>query len=490
MRLRDLLEAVGYTCLQGDIDTEIHGISQDNRKVEPGNLFICIAGSRFDTHELTMEIAARGAAAFVAERPVEAPSGTAVVLVESCRAAMARIYAAFYGYPARGMKLVGITGTKGKTTTAQMIVSVLKAGGLKVGSIGTNGTDYDGKHIENGNTTPDSYEIQRHLRGMADAGCQAVVLEVSSQAEKMHRVDGLEFDYSIFTNISPGDHVSPTEHKDFAEYMECKSMLFDHSKVAFVNRDDENWEKIVEGRSCRAFTYGCSPEADYRAEILEKAQVHGLPGLRLVTSGQDSGEYLVNMPGLFNGYNALAAVCIGRAFGISQEKMQEALCRLYIPARLEMVYVSDKLSVCVDSAHSGYSMQHLIEALREYHPKRVIVIFGCGGNRSRDRRFDMGEVCGNLADFSIVTTEHNRFETFESIVRDIREGLGRTKGSYMVIEDRAAAIRYAIERAQDGDMIAVTGLGHDKHQAISGKNVPFDDVAFARATLKEFGYLQ
>ena len=489
MNLKYLLGNLPYTCLQGSAETEVSGVSHDNRTVREGDLFLCISGARFDTHSLAMEIGQK-AAALIVERPVEAPEGVTVIRVESTRKAMAQVYAAYYGYPARRMRLIGITGTKGKTTTAQMIVAVLKAGGLKVGSIGTNGTDYDGRHFENGNTTPDSYDIQRHLCQMADAGCEAVVLEVSSQAEKMHRVYGLEFEYSIFTNISAGDHISPTEHKDFAEYLSCKSALFAQSRVAFVNRDDENWKEIVKGHSCQVVTFGCTEEADYQARVLEKASVRGLPGLRLITAGKDEGEYLVNMPGLFNGYNALAAVCVGRAFGVPGEKIREALQRLYIPARLEMVYVSQRLSVCVDSAHSGYSMEHLIEALREYHPKRVVVIFGCGGNRSRDRRFDMGEICGKMADFSIVTTEHNRFESFETIVRDIKEGLGKTAGSYMVIENRAEAIRYAIERAEEGDMIAITGLGHDKHQSIAGKNIPFDDVAFARETLKEFGYLQ
>ncbi len=486
MKLAKLLNNLKFEHLQGTLPDEVEGICRDNRKVTAGDLFICIAGDRYDTHKDAEAISAL-AKVLIVERPVEVSGDTAVLLVPSTREAMAEIYAAYYDYPAKELKLVGITGSKGKTTTAHMVLAVLEAGGYKVGSIGTTGAYFDGKHIELNNTTPDSYDLQRYLRDMVDAGTEIAVLEVSSQAEKLRRVEGLVFDYSIFTNIAPGDHIGPAEHEDFADYLACKSRLFGHSRTAILNRDDARWEEILADHTCEVLTYGTDPAADYQVRISDTV-VDGAPGLLMETSGLDSAEYYLNRPGHFNGLNALAAICVGKAFDVPTPAIAEALRTLYIPGRLEMIFSTDELKVCVDNAHNGFSLRHFFEALPVYQPERIIVVFGCGGDRQRDRRFEMAQISGSSADLSIVTSQHNHYESFESILRDIEVGLAKTDGKYVVIEDRREAIEYAISQAKAGDLIGITGLGRTKHQSVNGRNVPFDDVATALEFLEKYGW--
>lgn len=491
LKTSNLLAKLDYTLLQGKIPAEVSGICQDNRKIEPGNLFICIKGDRFDSHTVIEDIVAKGAGLLVVERPPELPAvapdgGTVpVILVPSTRIAMARIYAARYGYPAERIKLIGITGTKGKTTTTHMVHAVLEAGGFKVGAIGTTGVDYADQHISTQNTTPDSYDLQRYLRDMVDAGCEIAVIEVASQAELLHRVEAIEFDYSIFTNIAPGDHIGPAEHTDFADYLRCKSRLFGHSRVAFVNRDDSHWRDIVAGHDCRVYTYGTDPAADFRIPTIEDTPVHGLPGLRFTVGDH---EYRLNRPGHFNALNATAAICVGHAFGVAPDIMAMALENLYIPGRLELIFSSPELKVCVDNAHNGYSLLHFFEAVRAYGPQRTVVVFGTGGNRQRDRRFEMGRIAGNSADLSIVTSQHSRYESFATILADIEVGLAEATGEYLAIEDRREAIEYVIRNARPGDFIGITGLGRTKYLSINGQNVPFDDVATALEFLKKYGW--
>ncbi len=488
MELHKLLQDIDYQLLQGQLPETVTAICRDNRQVTPGCLFLCIQGDRFDTHEVAADIVAKGAALLLVERAVDVPSEATVLQVLSTRIAMAMIYANFYDRPASKLQLVGITGSKGKTTTCHMVQAILEAGGYKVGTIGTSGVYYDGKHVEVHNTTPDSYELQRHLRDMVDAKVEIAVLEVSSQAELLHRVYGLTFDYSIFTNIAHGDHIGPSEHKDFADYLRCKRMLFGQSRRAFLNRDDAHWREMAAEQACEIFTYGTSPEADYQALEIEDTDVHGMPGLRMQTGGLDAHEYFLNRPGHFNALNALAAICVGQAYRVPAEVMAEALATLYIPGRLELIFVSDELKVCIDNAHNGFSLKHFFEAIPAYEPKRIVVVFGCGGDRQRDRRFEMGEISGSSADLSIVTSQHNHYEAFASILQDIKVGLAKTSGQYVVIEDRREAIEYAIREAKAGDFIGITGLGRVKYQSVNGKEIPFDDAATALEFLAKYGW--
>lgn len=492
MKMDKLLERISYTVVQGSLDGEVTGISHDNRKVQPGDVFICIAGARFDTHNCVKEIAEKGAALIVTEREVEAVEGAAVIQVEDTRKVLPLLACAWYGYPAEQMITIGITGSKGKTTTTHMLADMLREAGHNVGTIGTNGAIYGSEMFELNNTTPDPMELQMYLHQMAEAGCTHVVIEVSSQGMKQCRVDGFTFDYAIWTNISEGDHVGPNEHKDFAEYLYCKAQLLNQSKLGLVNIDDVHVPALKELLHVPYITYSTKAEADYTASDLNKTFEDGKPGLRFEVTGSNglTGEIRLNLPGDFNEYNALAAVCVADCLGVTIEEMNRALAQITIKGRFDIVYDGEEFKVCVDFAHNGYSTRNHLEALREYRPKRLVCIFGADGNRSKSRRYEMGEASGRLADLSIVTAGHNRWETFDQILADIHVGLDKTDGAYIVIPNRQEAIRYAISHAEKGDFITILGLGHETYQEENGVKYPHSDTEFVKQVIQELGLAQ
>ncbi len=488
MKIKELLERVSYQLLQGNLEQEITGYSHDNRQVKKGDMFICIKGARFDTHECVQEVAAKGAKMIVTERPISVPGDVTVILVDDTRKISPLLAAAFYGYPAEKMVTIGITGSKGKTTVTHMLADILRKSGKNVGTIGTNGAIIGKQIYELNNTTPDAQEVQMYLRMMVDAGCTHAVIEVSSQGMKQHRVDGITFDYGIWTNISEGDHIGPNEHKNFEEYLYCKAMLLQHSKQAFVHIDDSHVDALMRYVTVPVVFYGYDKKADYRAKAVEKTycEEKGEPGLHFHVEGKCQMDIQVNMPGEFNVMNALAAVCVADTMGVSEKVINEALTHLNIKGRIDMVY-RGAFSVCVDFAHNGYSTRNLLEALREYRPKRLVCVFGADGNRSKSRRYEMGEASGKLADLSIVTAGHNRYEQFEDILKDIHKGLDKTTGSYIVIPNRKQAIRYAIEHANEGDVITIIGLGHENYQEENGMKYPHSDTEFVKQVIRELG---
>ena len=487
VKIKNLFERIEHICLQGDMNGEITGFCQDNRKVQAGDLFVCIAGARFDTHNCIDDIVARGAKLIIVERQVKAPEGVCVVLVADTRKAVPLLAAAYYNYPAEKLITVGITGSKGKTTTTHMLADILRAAGYQTATIGTNGAIIGEDIYELNNTTPDPQEVQMYLSMMVKAGCTHAVIEVSSQGMKQHRVDGILFDYGVFTNISEGDHIGPNEHKDFEEYLTCKAMLIEHSKLGFVNKDDKHIDAFMKKISKPVRFFGYDQAADYIASDVEKTFTNGNPGISFHVNGKCQADIVVNLPGDFNVMNALAAVSVAHAIGVEEEAMNKALGHLNIKGRIDMVYRSDKFSVCVDFAHNGYSTRNLLEALREYRPKRLVCVFGADGNRSKSRRYEMGEASGRLADLSIITAGHNRWEKFEDILTDIHVGLDKTPGSYIVIPKRQEAIRYAIEHAEEGDLITIIGLGHETYQEENGVKYPHSDTEFVRQVIKELG---
>ena len=424
----------------------------------------------------------------VTERPISVPGDVTVILVDDTRKVSPLLAAAFYGYPAEKMVTIGITGSKGKTTVTHMLADILRKSGKNVGTIGTNGAIIGKQIYELNNTTPDAQEVQMYLRMMVDAGCTHAVIEVSSQGMKQHRVDGITFDYGIWTNISEGDHIGPNEHKNFEEYLYCKAMLLQHSKQAFVHIDDSHVDALMRYVTVPVVFYGYDKKADYCAKTVEKTycEEKGEPGLHFQVEGKCQMDIQVNMPGEFNVMNALAAVCVADTMGVSEKVINEALTHLNIKGRIDMVY-RGAFSVCVDFAHNGYSTRNLLEALREYRPKRLVCVFGADGNRSKSRRYEMGEASGKLADLSIVTAGHNRYEQFEDILKDIHKGLDKTTGSYIVIPNRKQAIRYAIEHANEGDVITIIGLGHENYQEENGMKYPHSDTEFVKQVIRELG---
>ncbi|MCI9531949.1 MAG: UDP-N-acetylmuramoyl-L-alanyl-D-glutamate--2,6-diaminopimelate ligase [Lachnospiraceae bacterium] len=483
-KLGRLLEHLDYTLVQGDMDTEITGLVYDSRKVVKGCLFVCIKGAAADGHAFAAEAARKGAAAIMAQDEVEAPKGLAVVYTADTRYGLALASAAWFGHPAREMKVIGVTGTKGKTTTTYMVKSILEHAGYKVGLIGTNGIAIGSRSTPSHNTTPESYIVQEYFRQMADAGCQCVVMEVSSQGLMMHRTAGFTFDIGIFTNIEP-DHIGPNEHSSFEEYLACKGKLFQQCRVGIVNRDDKHWEQVIAGHTCTIETFGFSGQADLRAADARLTQGPGYLGVSYRAQGLMDLEVEVDVPGRFSIYNSLTAIAICRHFQVAPEDIQQSLKAAKVKGRIEMVKVSDAFTLMIDYAHNAMSLESLLATLKEYKPARLVCLFGCGGNRSKMRRYEMGEVSGRLADLTIITSDNPRFEEPQAIIDDIKEGMAKTDGQYVEIIDRKEAIKYAISHGQPGDVVVLAGKGHEDYQEVAGKKYPMDERVLIQEVLEE-----
>lgn len=483
---RELLKDLEYQVLSGSIDVNVNELVYNTKKVTKESMFVCIKGAAFDSHDAAADAAKSGAIVIVAERPVEVPEGICVVLVKDTRYALALISAAYFDYPARKLKVIGITGTKGKTTTTFMIRSILEHAGIRTGLIGTIETIIGDRHIPASNTTPESYTTQAYFAAMVEAGCQVAVMEVSSQGLKLHRTAGILFDIGIFTNLAP-DHIGPNEHESFEEYLECKSRLFRQCRVGIVNADDEHCGQILEGHTCQVETYGFSEKADLRASDVKLVSRPGFLGVAYHVSGLADFDVEIDMPGRFSVYNSLVAIAVCRHFDISREDVLEALETAQTKGRIEKIKVSDDFTLMIDYAHNAMSLESLLTTLKEYHPKRLVCLFGCGGNRSRMRRFEMGEVSGRLADLTVITSDNPRFEEPQAIIDDIRTGIEKTDGKYIEIIDRKEAIRYVIEHGQPGDVIVLAGKGHEDYQEIRGVKYPMDERVLIQEVLEELG---
>lgn len=487
MKLEKLLEHVSYDILQGTMDVEVKNVINDSRKVEEGSLFFCIKGAVTDGHKYVPDVVAKGAKVLVVQDPVEAPEDVTVIRVEDTRYAMALISAAYFDYPANEMKIIGITGTKGKTTTTYMVKSILESAGYKVGLIGTIEVIIGDEVIPAKNTTPESYTIQEYFRRMADAGCQVVVMEVSSQGLMLHRTAGIPFEIGIFTNLEP-DHIGPAEHSSFEEYMECKSRLFRQCRLGIVNADDAHLEGILKGHTCEVESFGISEGAGLRAENLQLVTRPGYLGIayKVCIQGKEEENFDVeiDVPGKFSVYNSLTAIAICRHFKVEEDNIKKALKTAKVKGRVEMVKVSDEFTLMIDYAHNAMALESLLTTLKEYNPHRLVCLFGCGGNRSKLRRYEMGEVSGKLADLTIITSDNPRFEKPEDIIADIVTGIEKTDGKYVTIPDRKEAIAYAIHHGEPGDIVILAGKGHEDYQEIEGKHYPMDERVLIQEILE------
>ncbi len=478
MQLKYLLNDLTYKCLNGNIDKMVTEVIYDSRKVSEGCLFICIEGANFDGHNFAEDVVRRGAKVLIVRKEVqlskELLEEVTIIQVEDTRYAMAFISAAYFGNPAEKMTVIGITGTKGKTTTTYMVKSILENAGHKVGLVGTIEVIIGDTHIHAENTTPESYLLQEYFSKMLEAGCDTVVMEVSSQALMLHRTQGFVFDYGIFTNMEP-DHIGPNEHASFEEYMACKGLLFKQCKVGIVNSDDTHYEKVIEGYTCQMETYGLLEGANLHASAPKLVKKPGALGVQFHVTGLVDMEVEVATPGKFSIYNALTAIAICRHFKVSKEDMQKALLNVKVKGRIEMVKISDEFTLLIDYAHNAMALESLLKSLKDYEPTRLVCLFGCGGNRSKLRRYEMGEVSGKLADLTIVTSDNPRFEEPQDIIEDIKMGIAKTTGEYVEICDRKEAIAYAIHNAKTGDIIVLAGKGHEDYQEIKGVKYPMDE---------------
>lgn len=475
MQIRKLVEKMNYKLLAGSLDTEVSSLAYDSRKVQPNGLFVCITGTVRDTHDFIPELMGKGATAFVVEREdIELVDGFTYILVENTRVALAQLSAAYFEYPAEKLKVIGITGTKGKTTTTYLVKSILESAGIKTGLIGTIESIIGEKHIPSVNTTPESYIVQQTFKNMVDAGLEAVVMEVSSQALMMHRVDGFTFDIGVFTNLEP-DHIGGNEHKDFEDYMHCKSLLFRKCKLGILNGDSKHINEILKGHTCSVETFGYEAKNDIYATNVELLHTHGALGVKYHVNGLVDFDVEVNVPGSFSVYNSLTAIAICRHFGVDEAVISDALKQVSVKGRIEIVPVTKSYTMIIDYAHNAMSLESLLTTLKAYNPPRLICLFGCGGNRAKSRRYEMGEVSSRLADMTVITSDNPRDEEPMDIINDILVGVKKADGNYVTIPDRKEAIKYCMEQAKEGDIIVLAGKGHEDYQEIKGVKYFMDE---------------
>ena len=474
--------------VKGNLEIEIEGLESNSKNVKKGYLFVAIKGFSTDGHQYVESAIENGATAIMIEegcdlKNLKIPEDITVIMAKNTREGLAITASNFYGNPSRKFKLIGVTGTKGKTTTTFMIKEILEKAGKKVGLVGTIATYINGKKIKDSDrTTPESLELQQLFSQMVEAGVEAVVMEVSSQSLKLHRVDGCEFDIVLFTNFSE-DHISPKEHPDMEDYFQSKLKLFHMCKTGIVNTDDLYGAKIPDlFPDNNITTYGI----DNYANVLAKDITITNSYVDFKVKITDRNERVkTGIPGRFSVYNSLAAICVAQKFAISPEVIKEALLEVRVPGRSELVNNKLELPIMIDYAHSPESLQNILQAVKSYTRGKVISVFGCGGDRDAGKRPIMGEISGRIADFTFITSDNPRTEDPEKIVEQIEEGMKKTKGNYKVVVDRVEAIKQAIQMATKRDIIVLAGKGHEPYQEINGVKHPFDERIIVKELIEE-----
>ena len=488
MKLKEMLVGLEGLRAKGDLEIEIKGLESNSKNIREGYLFVAIKGFSVDGHKYIESAIANGATAVMVQedcdlKTIKIPENVTIVMAKDTREALAITANNFYDEPSKKFKLIGVTGTKGKTTTTYMIKEILEKAGKKVGLIGTIATYINGKKLKDSDrTTPESLELQRLFSKMVEEKVEVVVMEVSSQSLKLHRVDGCDFDIVLFTNFSE-DHISANEHPDMEDYFQSKLKLFKMCKTGIVNTDDLHGAKIP-----RLFpesditTYGI----DNYAKVLAKDITITNSYVDFKVKITDRNERVkTGIPGRFSVYNSLAAICVAQKFGISPEQVKEALLEVRVPGRSELVDNKLEIPIMIDYAHSPESLQNILQAVKSYTRGRVISVFGCGGDRDKTKRPIMGEISGRIADYTFITSDNPRTEKPEDITAQIEEGIKKTKGKYSVVVDRVEAIKQAIKMANKRDIIVLAGKGHEPYQEINGKKYPFDERIIVREIIKK-----
>lgn len=479
MLLSLILDKIKYDCSNFK-DSEISLLCYDSRKACEGALFVCLKGTSVDGHDFIKAAYDKGCRVFAVEKITDGFEDALFILFEDTRKALALMSANFFNRPADRLFLIGITGTKGKTSISFMLRSIFEEAGHKVGIIGTTGIIYDSVFEKSDNSTPESYEIHRHFSEMEKVGVDVVVMEVSSQGLMMHRTYGITFDAAIYTNLSP-DHIGASEHKSFEEYRDCKSILFSQCREAFANADDENFAYITAPFGKRPVLYSIDKKSDIRAENIEfTSDSRGLKTSYDLCIGQTSFEVRMNIPGKFTVYNSLAAASCALTFGCEPNQVCAGLAKAVVEGRMEKVNTGLPFSTIIDYAHNELSMENLYETINHYPHGRIITVFGCGGNRAKARRYDMGRIAMENSDVCIITSDNPRFEKLEDINADImigiKQGLEKNKnGQYEIVNDRKSAICHAMDIANNSDVIIIPGKGHQHYEEIEGVKIPFNE---------------
>ena len=489
MELEKILLGLENLKVKGDLNIQINSVSSDSREIKQNSMFVCIEGFEVDGHQYIEDAINKGATAIVFQenqskklKGVNIPEGVTIISAPDTRLALAIIGCNFYKNPSKKFKLVGVTGTKGKTTTTFMIKNILEKQGKKVGLIGTIAIYIGDKKLEDSDrTTPESIRLQEIFNQMIEEKVDVVVMEVSSQSLKLNRVAGCDFDIGVFTNFSQ-DHISAKEHESMEDYFNSKLKLFDMCKIGYVNADDLYGVKVKKLANCEIETYGI----DNYANLLAKDITITNSYVDFKAKLADRNERVkTGIPGRFSVYNSLAAICVAKKLGAGPEEIKEALLEVRVPGRSELVNNKKELTIMIDYAHSPESLENILSAVKEYTRGRVISVFGCGGDRDTSKRPLMGAISGRIADFTIITSDNPRTEKPEDIIKEIEKGMKKTKGNYEVIVDRHDAIKYAISKANKKDIIVLAGKGHEPYQEINGKKYDFDERVIVNEIIDE-----
>lgn len=485
-----MLQNTEYAVLQGNLDVEVTDIAYHSAKVKAGTAFVCMTGENLDGHTFAKEAVDKGSAVVVCSKPLSFKEQVTVIQVPDSRKALAEMAAAYYGYPGKQLHLIGVTGTKGKTTITYMLQNMFSHAGVLCGRIGTVENDTKRNVYASKQTTPESLEIQRLLREMADAGCKAAVLEISSQAMMQKRAHGLQFDVGILTGISE-DHIGKGEHQNFHEYVYWKSQMLHQCRSAVINFDVVDMPQIRKVLEKKPFiTFGFQSDADLWVKKYESIRLSNKLGVEFQTKGRYNIKLVTAAPGAFSVANSLAAIAAAKKAGIADSAIQNALRTFAVPGRQELFAIDYQRTVLVDYAHNGAALEALLKALREYHPRKLTCVFGCGGGRNPARRWTMGEAAAKYADLSIITADNPRKESLDSIFRDIIKGLEAFSGNYVLIENREDAIVYALQNCEPGELVVIAGKGHECVQLLHEEEIHFDDREIVRTFIEKVKYEQ
>jgi UDP-N-acetylmuramoyl-L-alanyl-D-glutamate--2,6-diaminopimelate ligase len=472
MLLQYLIENLTDKVIIGDTNIDINKIEYNSQKIESNDVFVAIKGYKEDGNDYIKEAVEKGAVCIVTEDELNASKlpNITIVRVQNSRIALSLIASKYYDFPARKLKLIGITGTKGKTTTAYMIRDILNASGKKTGMIGTIYNTYGNVCIEASRTSPESLDLQKLLKDMVDAQMEYVVMEVSSHSLVLDRVYGLHFAIGIFTNLSQ-------EHLDFHgtmdNYLLAKSKLFEMCDFALVNGDDIHTPRLKKMIKCKTATFGLDNAVNITASDV-RINNNNVEFKMYVNKMLET--IVINIPGRFTVYNALAAIGTCSLLGAQMDAILLALSNIKVPGRSEIIDVPKTFTVMVDYAHNPSSLEAILSSIKKYVKGRIICVFGCGGNRDKEKRPMMGEISGRLADFTVITTDNPRNEDPSIIMKEIEDGVKKTKGLYKIIENRKDAIAFAMRIAWKNDLVLIAGKGHETYQELkNGKRIDFDE---------------
>ena len=498
MLLESVLNNIEYKLISGVLDKEITSVEFDSRKVVSGSLFVCVTGFTVDGHSFALKAARQGASSIVIDTNRQALTDEeineicqqfdiTVVEIENTHKHLSDLCANFYDHPEKKLAVFGITGTKGKTTTAFMLREILEKSGRDTGLIGTVCNIIAGEKIHAAHTTPESKDLYEMMGNLVAGGSKALVMEVSSQGLKLDRVRGIRYKTAAFTNLYE-DHIAPNEHPDMEDYISCKLRIFDNCDTGILNVDCSVADRVTQYCKGRVdlITYGIDGDSDFVARDLRPERRGHVTGTVFeLVSEYYKGDIFVALPGKFNVYNALCAIVTAYKEGIDIEAVKSALETISVPGRMQPIENNFGVNILVDYAHNAAALESVLNTLKEYTEGRIITVFGCGGNRSRTRRFEMGEVSGNLSDYTIITSDNPRNEEPDAIIADIVTGISKTEGEYEIESDRSKAIRLSVSMANEGDTVLIAGKGHEDYQIFADKTIHFDDCQQAREAVIE-----